>query len=434
MSSHVSLKVLIVGGGIGGPALAFWLAQLGHDVTIVERNSCLRAQGQQIDIRGQGVSVIRLMGLEPEIRARGVDEAGIRFVDHNGKIQAAFGANKTGVGRQSFTSEFEIMRSDLVRLLFERTEELGVKYIFGNSVVAFEQDTESVTVSLSDGTTDKFDLLVGADGQSSRTRRLMLGSGEEDPFFPLDLHTALFTVPREKSDVNWATVCLAPKQRMMMTRNDNPETTQVYLGFAPQDQETDRLLRQSQKGRDIGEQKRLWIELFKDAGWQVPRFTKSLEAGGVSDDFYQYQIGQVKMDKWYKNRVVLLGDAGYGPSPLTGSGTTLAFVGAYVLAGEISEHCAGSKGKMGVSAALKAYDSSLRPFVKTVQDIKFKPTALYPKSAWGVSFVNTILWLVAIFRIDKLFLRLQSDNVEGWNLPDYPALPVKEGKSDTETD
>ncbi|KAF9880302.1 oxidoreductase [Colletotrichum karsti] len=425
MSSQSSLKVLIVGGGIGGPALAFWLAQLGHDVTIVERNPDLRASGQQIDIRGQGVSVIRLMGIEPDIRAKVVNEAGIRFVNRAGKTQAVFEANKTGVGRQSFTSEFEIMRGDLVRLLFDRTQPLGVKYIFGNTIESLEQDTDSVTVRLTDGTTGTYDLVVGADGQGSRTRRLMLGPGEKDPFVPFNLHTALFTVPREKTDDNYATVCLLPKQRMMMTRTDNPHTSQVYMGMVPQDKESDRLLLEAQKNRDLEAQKRIWIEMFKDAGWQAPRFLEALEEGGVSDDFYNFQIGQVRMDKWYKNRVVLLGDAGYGPSPMSGKGTTSAFVGAYVIAGEITKHCTGPSAKDGIPAALEAYDKAMRPFMKTVQDISFRPNLLYPKSAWGITVINTILWLVSSLKIDKLFQKLQSDDVEGWQLPDYPALPVK---------
>ncbi|KAF6805000.1 oxidoreductase [Colletotrichum sojae] len=420
-----SLKVLIVGGGVGGPALAFWLAQLGHDVTIIERTPTLRAQGQQIDLRGQGVSVLRLMGLEPEVRALGVDEAGIRFVDSNGKQQAILRANKSGVGRQALTSEFEIMRGDLVRLLFDKTEQLGVKYVFGKTIEELDQDDESVTVRLSDGTSQTFDLIVGADGQGSRTRRLMLGPGAKDPFVPFGLHTAFYTVPTIKSDDNFANVCAVPGQRLMMTRSDNPETSQVYLSIVPQDEETDRALQESQKSRDVERQKRLWIELFKDAGWQASRFIDGLNAGGVSDDFYNVHVGQVRMDKWHKNRVGLLGDAAHAPSFLTGYGTTSAFVGAYVLAGEISKHCSGEGGKAGVSAALEAYDRCMHPFMKTVQNIAVRPARTYPKSAWGVSVFNTIVWLFTSLRVDKLLQYIQSDNIKGWDLPKYPLLPVK---------
>ncbi|TEA15657.1 Uncharacterized protein C8034_v001496 [Colletotrichum sidae] len=422
-----SLKVLIIGGGIGGPALAFWLAHLGHKVTVVERSPSLRAQGQQIDIRGQGVGVIRRMGIEPAIRSHGVDEAGLRFVDKNHKQQAVFMANKSGKGRQSFTSEFEIMRGDLVRILFDATKELGVEYVFGATIESFEQDDESVTVRLSNGSTGTYDLLVGADGQSSRTRRLMLGPGAKDPFYSFNVHTALFTVPKAEVDDNLATVCICTKKRVMFTRNDNPRTTQAYFILAP-DEETHKLLADAERKRDVQEQKQLWIELFKDAGWQVPRFIKELEMGGVSDDFYSVEVGQVRLDKWYKNRVVLLGDAGYTPSPMTGRGTTSAFVGAYVLAGEISKRCSGSSGSDGIAAAVEAYDKAMRPFMENVQDIPYRPASLYPNSQWGVTVANTLLWLVSTLRIDKIGQWLRSDDVQGWKLPEYPGLVSHEAK------
>ncbi|OLN94118.1 hypothetical protein CCHL11_07178 [Colletotrichum chlorophyti] len=425
-----SLKVLISGGGIGGPALAFWLAQLGHDVTVIERTTSLRAQGQQIDIRGQAVTVIRRMGLEPLIRSKVVDEDGLAFVDSKGKVHATFEPNKSGKGRQAFTSEFEIMRGDLVRILFDQTKDLGVKYVFGTTIESLEQNTDAVTVRLSDGTTDTYDLLVGADGQSSKTRRLLLGPGQKDPFYPLGLHMAYYTIPKWKTDTKYCTVHICPKQRVIFTRNDNPETTQAYMAIVPQNDAMNKLLQEAEKSRDLALQKRVWTELFSDAGWQAPRFLDALADSELTDDFYCVEIGQIRMDKCYKNRVVLLGDAGFAPSPLSGRGTSCAFVGAYVLAGEISKHCLGdlSKASDGIPAALEAYNKAILPMVKNVQDMKFKPSRLYPKSAWVISILYRILWLITFLKIDKLLQRLQSDDVEGWELPEYPRLPPKNGK------
>ncbi|KAJ0167809.1 Uncharacterized protein CTA2_13012 [Colletotrichum tanaceti] len=425
-----SLKILISGGGIGGPALAFWLAKLGHDVTILERSSSLRVQGQQIDIRGQGVQVIRRMGLERLIRDKRVNEAGITFVDRKGNPQATFEANNTGVGRQSFTSEFEIMRGDLVDILFQKTTELGVKYIFGTTIESFEQDSDSVTAHLSDGTTDTFDLLVGADGQRSKTRRLMLGTGANDPFYSLGLHMVFYTMPKWKTDTNYATVCIFPGKRVMMTRNDNPETTQAYLGLCPADEKTEKLLTDAENSRDANQQKQVWSELFRGVGWQSERFIDALQDDGVSDNFYSVHVGQIRMDKCYNNRVVLVGDAGYAPSVITGHGTTCAFVGAYVLAGEISKHCSASEGKAadGVPGALEDFSRKILALAKSVQNIPIKPASLYPNSQWLITVLYKILWLVTALKIDKILQRLQSDDVEGWKLPDYPGLSYEKGE------
>ncbi|KAK1973437.1 oxidoreductase [Colletotrichum cereale] len=422
------LKILILGGGIGGPALAFWLAKLGHDVTIVERSTSLRVQGQQIDIRGQGIEVVRRMGLEQSIRDKVVNEASISVVNHQGKPLATFEANKTGVGRQSFTSEFEIMRGDLVRILFQKTIDLGVKYVFGTSIESFEQDSDSVTVRLSDGTTATYDLLVGADGQGSKTRQLLLGPGTKDPFYPLGVHMAYYTIPKWKTDTNYAVCYVATNKRFMMKRNDNPETTQAYLTVCPTDDKTEKLLVDAERSRDINRQKEVWSELFRDAGWQADRFVNALQEGGVSDDFYCVNIGQIRMDKCYRNRVALVGDAGFTPSPLTGRGTSCAFIGAYVLAGEISKHCSASSGRAsdGLSAALEAFDQEIMALRKMVQEIRFKPSRVFPKSRWGVTILNTILWLVVRLKIDKLMQRFQSDDTEGWQLPQYPGLPYED--------
>ncbi|KAK2001481.1 oxidoreductase [Colletotrichum falcatum] len=420
-----SLKVLISGGGISGPALGFWLAKLGHDVTVVERSTNLRIQGQQIDLRGQGIEVVRRMGLEQSIRAKVVNEAGLRFVNLEGKPRATFEANKTGIGRQSFTSEFEIMRGDLVRILFQRTKDLGVKYIFGAFIESFEQDSDSVTVRLSDGTTSTYDLLVGADGQGSKTRQLMLGPGAKDPFHYLGLHMAFYTVPKWKTDTNYATVCISTNKRMMMTRNSDPDMTQAYLTICPNDDKTEKLLVDAETSRDVKRQKQVWSELFKDAEWQADRFVDALQDGGVSDDFYSVSIGQIRMNKCCKNRVALIGDAGYAPGVVTGHGTTCAFIGAYVLAGEISKHCSASSGKVsdGVPAALEAYNQEILGLMKTVQDIGFSPSRIYPNSRWALSILNGILWLVTMLKIDKIVQRFRSDDVDGWKLPQYHGLP-----------
>lgn len=79
------LKVLIAGAGIGGPALAFWLSRIGCTTTIVERSPSLRTTGQQLDFFGQGLPIIRRMGIEDDLRAMSVKEPGSRLVDYTGK-------------------------------------------------------------------------------------------------------------------------------------------------------------------------------------------------------------------------------------------------------------------------------------------------------------------------------------------------------------
>lgn len=423
------LKVLIVGGGITGPALAFWLAKLDCDITIIERAPDLRASGQQIDIRGQGVTCMRRMGLERAVRDKVVDEQGFKLIDSQGCVRAYFEANKTGRGKQSFTSEFEIMRGDLVRIFYDHTKE-KCKYVFGTTVEDFEQLGNGVRVTFSDGKVEEFDLLVGADGQGSRTRRKMLGPNVPEAFKSFGLYLSYFTVPKTEKDENFATALLLTKRRVVSTRVDNPKTMQVYLGIMdPKGEQKD--LDEALKAGDMEKQKQIYIDLFKDGGWEIPRLLDGLKNSPFAKDFYSQRVGQVKMDNpWSKGRVVLLGDAAYCPSPVSGVGTSVGIVGPYVLAGEIAKQLQknkdGSSGDHGhaIDAALESYESILRPFVDKAQKLPpGVPGIVYAETEWGIWIRYFIFGLFSKLRIAKLMERFSSDDFGGgWKVPEYPEL------------
>ncbi|OJJ43181.1 hypothetical protein ASPZODRAFT_19585 [Penicilliopsis zonata CBS 506.65] len=191
------LSILISGAGIAGTALAFRLSKLGHRATVVERFPHLHASGLQLDLRGDGIQILRQMDLEDVFRAHAVPEQGIQLVDSAGRQRAYFPArnHRSGPVSQAFTSEWGIMRGDLCRIVYQAAQD-RVTYRYGTSIESFEQDSDEVVVHLSDGTTGSFHLLVGADGQASQTREMMLrGTGHAEPFHSLDGYTAYFTIP-----------------------------------------------------------------------------------------------------------------------------------------------------------------------------------------------------------------------------------------------
>ncbi|KUI64002.1 hypothetical protein VM1G_10785 [Cytospora mali] len=389
------LTVLIIGGGITGPALAFWLSKLDCAITIIERAPNLRSSGQQIDLRGEGVTVMRRMGLEPAVRAKTVDEQGMQLIDNKGEVKAFFKANKTGKGKQSFTSEFEIMRGDLVRILYDVTKD-KCTYRFGTSIEDIDQHGNGVQMERK-ATLGNFDLVVGADGQSSRTRRRTWGPDTNDSFHFLRLYLAYFTAPKTEQDpttFRWFTI---PGRRALQTRVDNPKSLQVYLAHLNSDcKEMEEALRQG----DVKRQKVVWADLFKDAGWEVPRLMDAMLNSPLADDFYFQKIGQVKMDTWFRGRVVLAGDAAHCPSPLTGKGTSLGLIGAYVLAGELSNYLSdGEDHGQAIDAALVSYDRTLRPCVEKAQELAWGiPDLAYPETEWGVWLLQLIMGIDATYR------------------------------------
>ncbi|KAK0382648.1 hypothetical protein NLU13_8611 [Sarocladium strictum] len=401
------MKVLICGGGCAGPAVALLLVRLGHQVTIVERFDSLRASGAQIDLRAQGITAVKRMGLLPGIRKILVDEAGAAQVDGHGRVWGTVLANKSGKGAQGPTSEYEMMRGDLVRLLYDETKQ-DVEYIFGKSVTSFDQNGKKVDVRFSDGSRETYDLLVGADGQGSRIRKAFMPDNT-DPYVHTGLHVAYWFVPRIKSDTNIRETYRSPGGRQIMRRSHNPTESQAYFILMDQDPSARSIHRASEK-----EQKEFWKQRFQGAGWQTDRFIQGME---TTDNWYSAEIVQVRIDSWHQGRVVLLGDAACCPSPMSGMGTTNAFVGAYVLAGELS------KSPDDLDVALKSYEDTLRPFIDETQKVPFRfVKLLMPQTSWAIKLLNWISWVVCSLKVPNLIMRFSSEDKGGWSLPVYPEL------------
>lgn len=416
------MKVLISGAGITGNALAYWLSKLGHDVTVIERYPELRTTGLQVDLRGPGVEVLKLMGLDQAFRAKAVPEQGFSVVDSSNRRRAFFGVNNSGKGVQSFTTEYEIMRGDLCRIMYDVIKD-KVNFLFGISIDSFKQKNDGVEVHFTDGNTDHFDFLVGADGMGSNTRKLMLGPGVQDALRPVKgAYTAYFTIPRpiqEGEEYN-STFYLATKRRAIMTRRHNPQEIQIYL---PCNTTSDRMKKAHRDG--VEEQKKALAEIFTDAGWQSKDIIRDMFD---SENFYCERLGLVKLDSWFNGNVALCGDAAYCPSPLTGMGTTSGLVGAYVLAGEISRHCGkvkeGGKPTDGLDVAFKSYDDKFRPFIDQVTHGVGDDTIFWnkmPESPFTIALVNLLLGIAAFLRLNVVGEWILKENVK-WTLPNYAGL------------
>ncbi|MEU8900423.1 FAD-dependent monooxygenase [Nocardia sp. NPDC048505] len=397
------------GGGIAGQATAYWLARSGHRVVVVERFPSLRATGAQVDLRGQGIEAVRAMGLLEVVRSKLVDEAGVAFVNAQGRARATIMANTSGRGRQTLTSEYEIMRGDLVRILHDATNG-DVDYVFGTSVDHFEQDENRVVAYFSDGSSDEFDLLVGADGQGSRIRRALLPNGAPEPYWRMGMHMAYWFVPRIASDSNIRDTYNAPGGRMVMRRSHNADETQVYFVLREASEEASAIHREP-----IERQKEFWAGRFRGAGWQTDRFLEGME---TTSSFYSQEVVQVRTDTWSQGRVVLVGDAAHCASPYSGMGVSGGLVGAYVLAGAINAHPA------DLPRALANYDTTLRPFVDEIQ-AEVNPRLLrlgMPMSRFGIDAFLAVTGLATFLRIPDLVARFaKEDRGGGGRLPESPA-------------
>lgn len=428
----MSLNILIVGAGVCGPALALLLQKSNpkHTITVIERFPSLRTGGQQIDLKDQGVPIMKKMGLLEALKQHLVAESGMELVDTNGKSLMQFGVDSAeGGGRGlALTNEYEFMRGDIVKIFYDasleeraRAEEKGekeggLKYEFSETVTALEQDDDAAIVTFSDGRKKRYDLVVAADGQGSRTRSLAFGNEiSTEAFKSLGIHAAYYNIPRLQSEDSLARIYFGPKSRMVVTRTGDRPETQVYF-FLMREKARHEEMKKTYK-QSVEQQKEAWTNIYKDAGWESERFLEGLK---TVNDFYSCEIGQVKMPQLHTGRVVLLGDAGYCPSSFTGMGTTLSLIGTYILAGELAKH------GNDLEAALKSYGETMQqPIAECHKLSPGTQGGFYPSSELGIRITNNLLWTISCFKVDKLIkwvLGWLPEEKAAWTIPEYPEL------------
>ncbi|MQA79370.1 MAG: hypothetical protein GEV10_12985 [Streptosporangiales bacterium] len=342
-------SILISGAGIGGPALAYWLHRFGFHATVVERAPAPRSGGHAVDIRGTARQVAERTGIIPQVRKAHTGARGMAFVDHKSKRVATLSTEVFGDSGGPI-AEMAILRTDLARILYDASRD-DVEYVFGDSITAAELDDDGVHVEFETGASRRFDLLVGADGVHSNVRRLVFGP-EERYIRDLGCYVSLFTTTTALDLDGWQLMYTMPGGNGRPGRTaglyPQPEPGAALAGFflpsAPL--QYDR--------RDIDEQKRMVIRAFEEEAWEIPRMLSTI---WDAPDFYFDRVNQVQVDTWSRGRIVLLGDAGYCASPMSGIGTSLALVGAYILAGEL----AAANGDHRLAYA--TYEREMREFV-----------------------------------------------------------------------
>lgn len=395
-------KVLVTGASIAGNSVALLLGRHGFDVVVVECAPEFRDGGQNVDVRGAAKVVVERIGLLQAVADRGTGEAGLRFVDATGKRVADFRlAQLDGNG---FTAELEILRGDLARLLYEEARGHAA-YRFGDAIASVEENADGVLVGFESGACATFDLVVIAEGVGSSTRDLAFG-GENEPRW-LDVTMGYFTIPKGNGDGDMSRWLTVPGGRSVFLRPDRKGTTRAVLTIQAPAQGEERLT--------SVEQKAFLRKRFADAGWETPRVLAGMDA---ADDFYFDVLRQVKMKRWSKGRVILVGDAAWCATPLSGVGTSLALTGAYILAGELtSGEC--------LQTALSTYERIMRPFVDKGQNFpKFGARMAQPQTALGVHLQRLLLRIAAAPGVRKTVARLMTPKADHVGLRDYPVLRV----------
>jgi len=394
-------SVLISGAGIAGPTLAYWLKAAGFAPTLVEHAPKPRGGGYVIDFWGLGYDIAERMGLLGDINRAGYRMRELRVVDAHGRRVAGFGTkvfNELTGGRY-----VTLARSDLSRLLFGTIKD-GTETIFGDEILALQEQTDHVRVNLQQGGERRFDLVVGADGLHSAVRRLAFGPQQQFEK-QLGYLVAAFEATGYRPRDEDVYVMYSTPGRMLGRVALRDDRTLFLFVFAAGSEAP---------MHDLAAQKAMLRAEFGDTGWECPRI---LDALASAQELYFDRVSQIKMERWSRGRIVLLGDAAFCASLLAGQGSALAMIAAYVLAGEL-----GKTGQRPEQAFVN-YETILRDYIAKKQaGAERFASAFAPKTRCGLLFRNLVITAAAIPGVARF--TFGRDIVDRLRLPDYhwPAL------------
>ena len=374
------MKVLIVGAGIAGPTLAYWLLRAGHQPTLVERAPELRRGGYLIDFWGAGFDVAERMGIISELRRRGYRLREARTVDKGGRRIASFPSSVfvDATGERYLS----IVRSDLAAVPYGAVQD-DVDLILDDTVEAIQDDGDLVRVMFESGPRRDFDLVVGADGLHSRVRRLAFGPEQEFEKY-LGMVVAAFDVkgyrPRDEgiaimhAEVGFQVMRLALRDDVTMFL-----LAARYAGSVP---------------TEMAGQQALLRERLRGAGWDTSAI---LDLMPQARTFYFDRVSQIRMPSWTRGRVALVGDAAACPSLLAGQGSALAMVESYVLAAELA------RTNGDYATAFAGYEQRLGGVLRAKQDAAAGlGLAFAPRSALQLLIRNTMMRLIALPHVADL--------------------------------
>ncbi len=331
-------KALIVGAGICGLCCAWWLANQGWKVIVVERNkNPLNYNGYRLSLSGPGLEVAKHMGIYESLKSRNLNFSKYISIYRNKKKA------KIIERRTDDDDGLILMRTDIVEVIYQSVISL-IEIKVGEHIKSFSDNGDKVIIELSDSSKETVDLLIGADGIYSSTRNMLFGSDIKH-IEPLGHHIAMFCIP-DTFKLN---------QSLRIYKRNN-HTIQLFplpnnnLCAEYYWKETDKLTIEYDNNREL--LKKIFIEMHPDVCDLVDSLPKHHAL--FSDALYFTNI-----PTWSKGRTILLGDSAHAVSPYSGQGASMALTSAWLLAKMLQQY--------NPLTALQQHEKVLRPIIIDLQ-------------------------------------------------------------------
>jgi 2-polyprenyl-6-methoxyphenol hydroxylase-like FAD-dependent oxidoreductase len=316
------MRVLISGGGIAGLTLAYWLHHYGIPAVVLEQAQAIRRDGYAIDFLGTGYAVAERMGIIDRLAAHQIPFSEVLYVNKEGKPVARMDvALMRSLTRGKYLG---LMHATLEEVLYDALAG-QVEVRFGRSLTHLVDGADGVTVTLNDGTTESFDLVIGADGVHSITRSLVFGpEAQFSRYLGYTVASYLLADHYGISSTLSFQMFVQPERMAAAYCTEQPDQILIFFMYhspqqehVPRDQRLPRLR-----------------EVFAGMGWLTDRFLADVDPAAP---LFMDTVVQIQMPTWHRGRVALVGDACDCPTLVSGQGASLAMGGAYLLARALHE-------------------------------------------------------------------------------------------------
>lgn len=354
------MKILVSGAGIAGLTSAFWLNHYGFNVTVIERAPEIRDEGYLVDFYSEGIQIAKAMGILDKLYEVSTGLKTVDIVNNDGSHIGGFTIADIQKAMEDTNSGYiPLMRGNLERTIYEALPK-NINFRFNTTIETIENLPDAANVTFANGTTEKFDIVIGAEGIHSTTRALIFGD-EQQFKVPMHAHVAIIRLKGAGESYRGSVKTnMSVGNFLAAAPTKNGDLIGIFAYNS-----TDPIPRTHADS----------LAMLRKVYNPTNAFTNDI-INQITDDTYIYidEVSQIRMPKWCEDRVALVGDAAACLTLLSGQGSLMAMTESYILARELSQ----AKGDYKI--AFKAYQDILMPVIGKKAVASAKVSILIPKN------------------------------------------------------